>query len=275
MKQCRPFYIVNVFADIPFGGNPLAVFDYADDLTDKQMLAITRQFNLSETVFICHHQNSIPTLRIFSPMGEMSFAGHPTLGAASILYLYHDSTNEFVIQTAAKPINISVYDDIYSFFLGNTHTQGLICDDFVKILHLSPHHIKRANIADCGIRQLLVEVTDRTILAQVKVDLLKLRHLCQIHHTPDVFVYVWCVCNDKIYARSFFEQDGAIIQDAGTGSACANMGAILADNQQYGNYVVYQGDDIDKPCRLSLLVRHHQIQVGGRVHLMGQGEFYL
>lgn len=280
MKKCLPFYLVNVFADTPFGGNPLAVFDHADDLTDAQMLAITRQFNLSETVFMRHGLDHQTNVRIFSPMGEMSFAGHPTLGAAFVRHHHHGLPHEFMIHTIAKPISVRVHDDVCSFGMTDTKTKDILCDDFVDTLKLHPHQIQRAHVADCGIRQLIVQVADRSALSQTKVDLGALRHLCDVHGTPEVFVYVWCVGDGVIddgviYARSFFEQDGMVVQDAGTGSACANVGAVLSSTQKYADYTIHQGDDILKPCRLSLTVKPHQLDVGGRVQLMGQGEFYL
>ena len=78
-----PFSQVNVFSSDPLMGNPLAVVHAADDLSDSQMLALARWTNLSETVFLL--QPSDPEadywVRIFTPAGELPFAGHPTLGA--------------------------------------------------------------------------------------------------------------------------------------------------------------------------------------------------
>ncbi len=75
---------IDVFPDAPLLGNPLAVVHDADDLTDEQMAAFARWTNLSETTFLLS-----PTapgadyrVRIFTPTGELPFAGHPTLGTA-------------------------------------------------------------------------------------------------------------------------------------------------------------------------------------------------
>ncbi len=81
------FYTLDVFTDRRFGGNPLAVVLEADGLTDSQMQAIAREFNLSETVFV---QNSArpahsAKMRIFTPRSEVPFAGHPTIGTATLL----------------------------------------------------------------------------------------------------------------------------------------------------------------------------------------------
>ena len=78
------FRQVDVFGSGPLTGNPVAVVHGADDLTDEQMAAFARWTNLSETTFLL-----TPTdpgadyrLRIFTPGGELPFAGHPTLGSA-------------------------------------------------------------------------------------------------------------------------------------------------------------------------------------------------
>ena len=83
--------VVDVFTDRPFTGNPLAVVHGAEYLTTKQLQAIAKEFNLSETAFPmpptqqeaaagAHYR-----VRIFTPGGEVPFAGHPTLGTAWVL----------------------------------------------------------------------------------------------------------------------------------------------------------------------------------------------
>lgn len=81
------FYTLDVFTDSRFGGNPLAVVLGADELDDAQMQTIAREFNLSETVFIRTAVNSAHTaaIRIFTPLAELPFAGHPSVGTAVLL----------------------------------------------------------------------------------------------------------------------------------------------------------------------------------------------
>lgn len=83
----RRFFTLDVFTETPLAGNPLAVVLDAEGLDDARMQAIAREFNLSETVFVRppaddRHRAS---LRIFTPSKELPFAGHPTVGAASLL----------------------------------------------------------------------------------------------------------------------------------------------------------------------------------------------
>ncbi|WP_128379018.1 PhzF family phenazine biosynthesis protein [Streptomyces cavernae] len=79
--------ILDVFADRPYAGNPLAVVHGGESLTDTAMQAIAREFHLSETVFTL--PPTVPgadyRVRIFTPTVELSFAGHPSIGAAWLL----------------------------------------------------------------------------------------------------------------------------------------------------------------------------------------------
>ena len=80
----RFFEVYDVFSDTVLSGNPVAIVHESDGLTDQQMQSIAREFNLSETVFVNppKDEKHVANLRIFKPDGEMSFAGHPTVGAA-------------------------------------------------------------------------------------------------------------------------------------------------------------------------------------------------
>jgi trans-2,3-dihydro-3-hydroxyanthranilate isomerase len=98
------FIQLDVFTDKSFSGNPLAVFPDAEGLTDEQMMQIAREMNLSETVFVLKPDNEEPIktnstaaddigskpavlrkLRIFTPVREIPFAGHPVVGTWNAL----------------------------------------------------------------------------------------------------------------------------------------------------------------------------------------------
>ena len=78
----RAFSQVNVFSADPLGGNPLAVVHGAEGLSDAQMAALARWTNLSETTFLLPPTDAAADyyVRIWTPGGELPFAGHPTLG---------------------------------------------------------------------------------------------------------------------------------------------------------------------------------------------------
>jgi trans-2,3-dihydro-3-hydroxyanthranilate isomerase len=81
------YHLVDVFTDRRFGGNPLAIVEDADRLSDEEMRIIAREFNLSETAFLVAPRDPTHSagLRIFTPARELPFAGHPTIGAAALL----------------------------------------------------------------------------------------------------------------------------------------------------------------------------------------------
>jgi PhzF family phenazine biosynthesis protein len=83
-----PYHLVDVFTDMPFGGNQLAVFTEPDDLPAETMQLIARELNLSETTFVLpptDPQNHY-RVRIFTPARELPFAGHPTIGTGYVLH---------------------------------------------------------------------------------------------------------------------------------------------------------------------------------------------
>jgi trans-2,3-dihydro-3-hydroxyanthranilate isomerase len=90
MPRTFPFVWLDVFTTRPLEGNQLAVFPNAQGLTDQEMQAIARETHLSETTFVfpqnerSDRERGFAT-RIFAVSGEMPFAGHPTLGTASVL----------------------------------------------------------------------------------------------------------------------------------------------------------------------------------------------
>src|SRR5512139_2516420 len=87
VMQTLKFRLVNVFAESPLGGNPLCVFEDGSGLDTATMQALALQFNLSETTFLLPPDDpkAIRRVRIFTPMFEMPFAGHPTLGTAHVV----------------------------------------------------------------------------------------------------------------------------------------------------------------------------------------------
>jgi trans-2,3-dihydro-3-hydroxyanthranilate isomerase len=91
------YFVVDVFTQTPLQGNPLAVVMNTCALTTEQMQAIAREFNLSETTFVERRSSAVERVegvrvRIFTTQEELNFAGHPTLGTASVLKLHAPET---------------------------------------------------------------------------------------------------------------------------------------------------------------------------------------
>jgi trans-2,3-dihydro-3-hydroxyanthranilate isomerase len=95
MMRTLEYSVVDVFAERALEGNPLAVFHDARLLSDEEMQALARETNLAETTFVLPTDDAEEErkhgvrVRIFTTQEELPFAGHPTLGTASWLYLNH------------------------------------------------------------------------------------------------------------------------------------------------------------------------------------------
>ena len=286
--QTLPFHLVNVFAETHFGGNPLAVFPHADGLNDEQMQAIAQQFNLSETVFIfaptdLHGTTAVADLRIFTPNYELPLAGHPTLGSGFILKNLNDLPSQFVVNTQAKSVEIFTHDSRVDIKIQGYKAAQSLADKatLAKVSGLMPDDMTgHAYFINSGTQQILVELTNRQALANVQIDMAKLRELNidnPFKTTEEPSIYYWFANGEIIHSRMFFEQNKILVEDSGTGSACANLGAYFISQNHYPiSKAIHQGDDMGRPNRLTLKVDNEQhIFVGGNVIEVGKGEFYL
>lgn len=104
------FVTVDVFTDVRFGGNPLAVLPNAQGLTAEQMQAIAREFNLSETSFVLPPADPAHTVRvrIFTPAAELPFAGHPNVGTGFVLAGRNKSADAMVFEEIAGLVTVRV-----------------------------------------------------------------------------------------------------------------------------------------------------------------------
>jgi trans-2,3-dihydro-3-hydroxyanthranilate isomerase len=108
------YFVVDVFTDTPLAGNPLAVVMNTADLSTEKMQAIAREFNLSETTFVERRPKEVEDaegvrVRIFTTREELPFAGHPTLGTASVLRLHaaetmRDETIRLALNVGPVPV---------------------------------------------------------------------------------------------------------------------------------------------------------------------------
>jgi trans-2,3-dihydro-3-hydroxyanthranilate isomerase len=108
----RKFFTLDVFTRRRYAGNPLAVVLDPDGLDGAAMQSIAREFNLSETVFVLPPVDKAhrAKLRIFTPMAELPFAGHPTVGTAVLLNRIDGITGqrEIVLEEGVGPVRCTV-----------------------------------------------------------------------------------------------------------------------------------------------------------------------
>ena len=136
MRRQRPFAQVDVFSATPYLGNPVAVILDADGLDDTDMLRIARWTNLSETTFVLSPTNpgADYRLRIFTPGGELPFAGHPTLGSAHA-WLERGGipkvSDRLVQECEAGLVEVRHHDGLLSFAAPPTRRSGDIDDEYL------------------------------------------------------------------------------------------------------------------------------------------------
>jgi trans-2,3-dihydro-3-hydroxyanthranilate isomerase len=117
-----PYVQIDVFTSQRLAGNQLVVFTDARNLTDTEMLALARETTLQETTFVFPRDAATERrdgikVRIFSPEGELPFAGHPTLGTASVLRLQNPShPSTVIVDLKAGKIPVAFRDDATGSF---------------------------------------------------------------------------------------------------------------------------------------------------------------
>lgn len=279
------FELLNVFA-IPgqtFSGNPLAVVTGGAGLDDGTMLALARQFNLSETTFITD-AGSGPrdaSVRIFTPDYEMPFAGHPTLGTAHVVAGLHGDARAVTLSMPAGRIPVERVGDVWTLTANaaRCRTAEARPAEIASALGIDPESLvaEACVWVDSGVEQLIVELRDVDALRRATPDVPALaRHACPPGGHPHL--YAWArTGSDTLEARLFFVQGGAAVEDPATGSACANLGGWLAALGERGSrYAVSQGDAVGRPSRLDLAIDDAgTVRVGGLVHRLGRGELIL
>src|SRR5262245_887956 len=106
------YHLLDVFTDIAFGGNALAVLPNAPALPEVKMQAIARELNLSETVFVYPPESGgFRKVRIFTPKSELPFAGHPTVGTAILLanlggFPQYEGACRLVLEEGVGPVPV-------------------------------------------------------------------------------------------------------------------------------------------------------------------------
>lgn len=276
-----PYEIVNVFAEQPFGGNPLAVFTDARGLDDATMLALARQLNLSETVFLLPSTDAaaVASLRIFTPGGELPFAGHPTLGSAAVLRRLRALADDFSVETRAGLIPITHRAGRYT--LGARPATQRAADasraEVASMLGLDEGDIAADPIwVNSGNEQLLVRIASRDAVLRARPRLDEfLRHATL--YPGRSMAYLWYAEDGVATVRFLFAPGGELREDPGTGSACTNLGGWCALHGLAPlSWRVEQGEVIGRPNVLYLDVDDAgRVSVGGRVQAVGQGEMWL
>ena len=269
------YRIVNVFAESPLAGNPLAVFEDGRGLDAATMQALALQFNLSETTFVMPSTRANAHVRIFTPTFEMPFAGHPTLGTAHVVRTLTDKGDSVTLEMIAGVIPVHAEGNVWTLTANAPKHRAPTASrgELAAMLGLTEGDLGAAPLwIDTGSEQLVIPLTsvDAVKRAAPRADLM-------LEHGSNgarAMAYVFAREANHVTCRFFFPKHGAVIEDPGTGSACANLGGwLLATGAVLPQRLTLdQGAAVGRPCRLGLAVdADRAIRVSGRVVELGRG----
>jgi PhzF family phenazine biosynthesis protein len=276
-----PFRIVNVFAEAPLAGNPLAVFEDARGIDDATMQALALQFNLSETTFVLPSDTASARVRIFTPAFEMPFAGHPTLGTAHVVRAIANCGDRVTLEMHAGAIRVRADGDVWTLTANAPRPPrpAPAVAALAQALGLQPGDLDAVHAPlwiDTGSEQLVIPLESYDAVRRANPSPVHLAAFCGV--PGGAMAYVFAREGDSVLARFFFLKHGNVIEDPGTGSACANLGGyLLATGATLPvRLAIDQGEAVGRPCRLWLHVdADRSIHVSGRVIEIGRGTISL
>ena len=298
------YFTADVFTDRAFGGNQLAVFPDATQIAPDLMPLIAREFNFSETTFVLPPDDPSHTkrVRIFTPGGELDFAGHPTIGTAHVLAtigaikLTGDETR-IVLEEGVGPVPVVIRSTN-----GRPQFSQL---SVAKLPEVSPPPASHAVLADmlslslndllgdkmpaeavsCGTPFLFVPLRDREAVARARPKVDRLEEALRGYVTNMVFVFAMDAerPGSQVRARMFAPGIG-VPEDPATGSAAVGLGGYLArrDPRRDGllTWRVEQGFEMGRPSILDLEVDKTAgeiagVRVGGQSVMVCEGKMNL
>ncbi|HSW18012.1 MAG TPA: PhzF family phenazine biosynthesis protein [Ramlibacter sp.] len=294
MPQARPFRQLDVFTDTPYLGNPLAVVLDGSGLSDEDMQRFARWTNLSETTFVLapSEAGADYRVRIFTPGGELGFAGHPTLGtchawlaaghaprqgevivqqcAAGLVRIRRDAANPgslafeapplrrsspspTVLAKVAAALGLKAHQVVAAQMLDNGTTWlGLLLMDADTVLALSPDH--RA-LKDIGLKVGVAGLPAEPAL--IGRSNREARAFAASERSVDVQ-------QADLEVRAFAASTG-VEEDPVTGSLNASLAQwLIADNRMPERYVAAQGQCLGRDGRVRIeRDAKGQVWVGG------------
>lgn len=247
------FRQVDVFSSDPLGGNPVAVVHDADDLSDDRMAAFARWTNLSETTFLLRPTDPRADyrLRIFTPSGELPFAGHPTLGSAHAWLEAGGAVRggRLVQECGVGLVEIARTGGRLAFIAPPLLRGGPVeqadLAPVVEALGLAPDEVVDAQWCDNGPGWLGIRLHDATAVLAVQPrsgDLGHMVGLVGLHPAGS---------ETAVEVRALCKADLGIIEDPVTGSLNAALAQwLIADGTLPSSYVASQGAVVGRTGRI-------------------------
>lgn len=293
--NAREFHIVDVFAEQKYAGNQLAVFRNARGVSDDEMHRIAREINFSETTFILSDtpRDGGYDVRIFTPGGEVPFAGHPTLGTADVI-------RRAIVGQLVPQVNLNLrigqipvrFDrgsdgrDI-AWMTPKEATFGEVFNtrELAPLLKADPADVDTdfpIQSVSTGLPFVLLPL--RSLDAVRHADVVKEKWLDWVKDRSAKMLFVFCrgavEPGNHIHARAFCNYYG-IDEDPATGSANSCFAAYLVKHRYFGSgeidIRVEQGYEMGRPSLIYLRAQDRggtiHAEVGGRVVPVARGDW--
>jgi len=274
------FVICDVFTDRPLAGNQLAVFPDASEIPEHLLQPLAREINFSETVFVYPPADPAHTarIRIFVPMQEISFAGHPVLGTATVLGAER-GIDELVLETRRAPVPVRLHPG------GGTMEQPLPdvrpyehAEQLLAALGVE-HSSLPVDRYDNGMPHVYVRLDSADRLAALRPDLNALTEL------PDAFgtgFNVFAGSGTHYTNRMFAPADG-VPEDPATGSAAGPLACHLVRHaivEPGVEITISQGASVGRPSTLHATAEgaadsFTSVRVRGSAVIVAGGRFTL
>jgi len=264
----RGFSQVDVFTAVPLLGNPLAVVHDGTGLGTERMAAFARWTNLSETTFLLPPTNPEADyrVRIFTPGGELPFAGHPTLGSCHVWLQAGGKArrDDVVVQECSIGLVPIRRGDRLAFAAPPTSVERADAELLHRVydaLGLDPARVQEAAWLSNGFPQLVLRVDSAATVLALKPDHSALKGLGKVGvvapHPPG---------GELDFEVRFFAAAIGINEDPVTGSLNANVARWLIDNGRApARYVAGQGAAMGRAGRIHVERDAQGTWIGGDV----------
>lgn len=263
----RQFAQVDVFTDVPYMGNPVAVVLNGEGISDEGMFRFARWTNLSETTFVLPPTDvqADYRLRVFTPTEELPFAGHPTLGSAHAWLTAGGTpkTGSVITQECEVGlVQIRVDGGVLRFKAPDRIRTGPLDDELVDAvargLRIEPDAIVRHQWVDNGSGWIAVQLAsaDEVLALQPDEDLVKDLRIGVVGAYPEGAAH-------RFEVRAFAAPSGTA-EDPVTGSLNAGIAQwLIGEGAAPSSYTVGQGRRVGRDGVISVEARDDEVWVGG------------
>ncbi len=288
------YFVVDVFTDEALKGNALAVVQNTANLTTEQMLKIAREFNLSETTFIERRPEETERaegvrVRIFTTQEELPFAGHPTLGTASVLKLHapevvHENTITLALTVGPVPVRFAP-DGLFGEMTQRDPEFGAELDagHVARLIGLEENDLNAAyapQVVSTGTAFAIVALRSAEALARLRVNQQEATEWLR-ERGARWFYVLGPEKNDAKQWRARMQFNGG--EDPATGSAAGCAISYLVGRGIVGSddrILVRQGIEIARESHLFLSAkldnaRVTNVRVGGSTVPVANGRLFL